>query len=147
MITRSLKALVIMCLVTLGTETHCAFTPQDKLALAIIGGGGAFAAAIIADNVANDVIETLEDINTFQNSDAIVSFSISRLCDDMLKPAIIIALPTLMLTVLTYLNDKKTIGCTPLITALLLGYTTTLGILVGKKLDDEYEAKFRLYQR
>ncbi len=142
MITRSLKALVIMCLVTLGTETHCSFTPQQKLGLAMIAGGGGVAASLNANNV-TETLERLYDTCTTSNPYAPYSISLVA-CESIFK----ITLPMIPLALLdagfSYLKGE--IDFAPSI-ALYLGYGTTLGILVGKKLVDKYEAEFNLYQR
>ncbi len=138
MITRSLKALVIVCLVTLGTETHCAFTPTQKLALGFVAAGG-LAASINANNVTKP-LEELYDICITLNLYA--PYNISLLAREAIIKINLPMIPIVLLGAgLSHLKGE--IDFEPSI-AFYLGYGTTLGILIGKKLIAKHEAASQL---
>jgi len=135
MITRSLKALVIMCLVTLGTETHCAFTPTQKLGLMFFASAGGLAATL-AD--ADDLIKTGEEFySLYTDPNPETPSSLPKLLDVIAE----LAIPTGAIIAgagFYYLVGARKVADFEAPIAFYLGYTTTLGILIGKKLINKY---------
>ena len=134
MITRSLKALVIVCLVTLGTETHCAFTSKDMLTIALSASLAGYIASLDADGYVKK-IEEFYTLYTDPNPET--PSSLPKLLDVIAE----LAIPTGAIIAgagFYYLVGARKVADFEAPIAFYLGYTTTLGILIGKKLINKY---------